>query len=96
MAVGISTIFQLLPLCNGILLMMTLGSMFGTVKGVAIASVAATSSALVCMLIARTVSPLSPICTLALASTCSPARDCALSLALSYTLYVGVFWGLLR
>jgi len=54
-AVVISTIFQLLPLCNGILLMMTLGSMFGTIKGVAIASVAATASALVCMLTARTV-----------------------------------------
>ena len=50
---GVATMLQLLPLCNGILLMMTLGSMFGTLKGVAIASVAATSSAVMCMLISR-------------------------------------------
>ena len=62
MAVIMSTIFQLLPLCNGILLMMTLGSMFGTIKGVAIASVAATASALVCMLTARTVRTSGTMC----------------------------------
>lgn len=50
---GVATVLQLLPLCNGILLMMMLGSMFGTVKGIAVASVAATSSALICMLMAR-------------------------------------------
>lgn len=50
---GVATVLQLLPVCNGILLMMTLGSMFGTVQGVAIASVAATTSALMCLLTSR-------------------------------------------
>jgi len=50
---GVATVLQLLPVCNGILLMMTLGSMFGTVQGVAISSVAATSSAVMCLLTAR-------------------------------------------
>ena len=35
---GVATVLQLLPLCNGILLMMMLGSMYGTAKGVAVAS----------------------------------------------------------
>ncbi len=53
MAAGAAIVLQLLPLCNGILLMMMLGSIFGTMKGIAVASVAATTSALICMVTGR-------------------------------------------
>mmetsp|Transcript_5758 Transcript_5758/g.13392 ORF Transcript_5758/g.13392 Transcript_5758/m.13392 type:complete len:349 (-) Transcript_5758:49-1095(-) len=49
----VATVLQILPIFNGILLSMGIGCMWGAVKGVAIASFAATTSAVICLLIAR-------------------------------------------
>jgi len=48
-----ATVLQILPIFNGILLSMGIGCMWGAVKGVAIASFAATTSAVICLLISR-------------------------------------------
>jgi uncharacterized membrane protein YdjX (TVP38/TMEM64 family) len=47
------TVLQLAPVCNGILAGMAAGLMFGTVKGLAVMSVSATTSAVVCLLLGR-------------------------------------------
>ena len=47
------TVLQLAPVCNGILAGMAAGLMFGTVNGLAVMSLSATASAVVCLLLGR-------------------------------------------
>jgi uncharacterized membrane protein YdjX (TVP38/TMEM64 family) len=56
-AVAALTVLQLAPVCNGILAGMAIGLMFGTEKGLAIMSISATVSAVLCLLIARRLGP---------------------------------------